>query len=143
MSLFSKNLRFLRRKGNYSQDQIATLFNKRPNTVGNWENQKSEPNLAELIRLSEFFKVTSQDLLHTDLERLSFQIPAIPEPHSEGDKPKAYALPEHVISMANEGSHDAFWLILRELRVMNEKVDSLISGIGPAAFKKNSDKSSH
>jgi transcriptional regulator with XRE-family HTH domain len=56
MSLFSKNLRFLRKKGSYNQEEISFLFNKKANTVGNWENQKSEPNLAELMKLGEYFK---------------------------------------------------------------------------------------
>src|SRR6516165_2297598 len=68
MNLFSKNLRYLRKKGNHNQDEIALLFNKQPNTIGNWENRKSEPGLAELLRLAEFFKVSAEDLLQKDLE---------------------------------------------------------------------------
>ena len=143
MSLFSKNLRFLRRRGDFSQDEIATLFNKRPNTVGNWENRKSEPSLGELIRLGEFFKVSTHALLHTDLEKSGLQPVIDSEPDSPEQKPKGYSLTEPVNSMANEESHDAFWLILRELRSMNEKVDSLISGMGSSGFNKNSDKSAH
>jgi hypothetical protein len=44
---------------------------------------------------------------------------------------------------ASEGNPDAFWLILRELRVIGNKLDGLISGMEPGAFKKNSDKSYH
>ena len=44
---------------------------------------------------------------------------------------------------AREGSPDAFWLILRELRVIGEKLDGLVSGMEPGGFKKNSDKSYH
>ncbi|MEJ0083302.1 MAG: hypothetical protein WDM78_20650 [Puia sp.] len=50
--------------------------------------------------------------------------------------------PAHSAS-AKEGSPDAFWLILRELRVISEKLDSLVSGTEPGGFKKNSDKSYH
>jgi transcriptional regulator with XRE-family HTH domain len=143
MSLFSKNLRFLRRRGDFSQDEIATLFNKRPNTVGNWENRKSEPSLGELIRLGEFFKVSTHALLHTDLEKSGFQPPVEAPPDPPAQLPKSYPIPEHTNSMANEESHDAFWLILRELRSMNEKVDSLIAGMESPGFNKNSDKSAH
>ena|ERR1017187_160071 len=144
MSLFSKNLRFLRKKGNHNQDEISILFNKRANTIGNWENKKSEPSLAELIKLGEYFKVTIQELLHTDLEMQSFQ-------HDLGSKisdntghiPKSYTLQEPVNSMANEDSEDAFWIILRELRAVNDKLDLLASGMELSTLKKNSDKSSH
>ena len=71
MSIFSKNLRYLRKKGNHNQDEIAILFRKRANTIGNWENQKSEPSLTELMKLGEFFKVSVEDLLHIDMETLS------------------------------------------------------------------------
>jgi len=144
MSLFSKNLRFLRKKGNNNQDEISILFNKRANTIGNWENQKSEPNLGELIKLGEYFKVNIQDLLHTDLEALYFQqTPEMQSTEASGQIIQSYPLQEPVISMANEGSQDAFWIILRELRAMNEKVDILVSGMENTAFKKNSDKSYH
>ena len=71
MSFFAKNLRFLRKKGGHNQDEIAILFNKQPNTVGNWENRKSEPSVQELIKLGEFFKVGTEDLLQADLEMQS------------------------------------------------------------------------
>jgi transcriptional regulator with XRE-family HTH domain len=121
------------------------LFGKRANTIGNWENQKSEPSLTELMKLAEFFKVSVEDMLHTEMEKLS-----------ELSDPKSVASAESsrapVISSfqeppqataPGEGNQDAFWLILRELRVIGNKLDELISGMEPGAFKKNSDKSYH
>jgi len=144
MSLFSKNLRFLRKKGNHNQDEISILFNKRANTIGNWENQKSEPSLAELIKLGEYFKVSIQELLHADLEMQSFQQdPVLKISDNTRQFPKSYPLQEPVSSMANEGSEDAFWMILRELRAVNDKLDLLASGMELSTLKKNSDKSSH
>jgi transcriptional regulator with XRE-family HTH domain len=141
MSLFSKNLRFLRKKGNHNQDEISILFNKRANTIGNWENQKSEPSLEELMKLAAFFKVTSGDLLQKDLEKefdgtiLEFA------PGSGLPLPAGYTLQEPQTSLANDSGADAFWLILRELRALNEKVDLLTAGMESSSFKKNSDKS--
>ncbi len=146
MSLFSKNLRFLRKKGNHNQDEIALLFRKRANTIGNWENQKSEPNLTELMKLGEFFKVSVEDLLHADMEKTGdSSITLSPASASSRKTPvSSSAIQESVHAMAaREGSPDAFWLILRELRVISEKLDSLASGIEPGGFKKNSDKSYH
>ncbi|HEY4937185.1 MAG TPA: helix-turn-helix transcriptional regulator [Puia sp.] len=144
MSLFSKNLRFLRKKGNHNQDEISLLFNKRANTIGNWENQKSEPSLAELMKLGEYFKVSIQDLLHTDLEAFSFHHNAERQYTETSEQNiKSYPLQEPIINVANEGSQDAFWIILKELRAVNEKVDLLVSRMEPTAYKKNSDKSYH
>jgi transcriptional regulator with XRE-family HTH domain len=153
MSLFSKNLRFLRKKGNHNQDEISILFNKRANTIGNWENQKSEPNLAELMKLGEYFKVSIQDLLHSDLEKQSeYPVreqrsePATMEAGSAGiSRPmiRSHSIQESEGGMVRESGPDAFWLILRELRAIGEKVDKLVSGMESTGFKKSSDKSYH
>ncbi len=144
MSLFSKNLRFLRKKGSYNQEEISLLFNKKANTIGNWENQKSEPSLAELMKLGEYFKVTIQELLYADLEAESFQRISESKPSDNlVHIPKPYSLQEPVNSVANEGSEDAFWVILRELRSVNEKLDLLASRLDLSSLKMNSDKSSH
>jgi transcriptional regulator with XRE-family HTH domain len=144
MSLFSKNLRFLRKKGNHNQDEISILFKKRANTIGNWENQKSEPSLAELMKLGEFFNVSTQDMLHTDMEKQSDH-PGEGTNKAVSSKHliKSYSIQEPVINTVREGSPDAFWLILRELRAIDEKVDLLVSGMESSGFKRNSDKSYH
>jgi DNA-binding XRE family transcriptional regulator len=147
MSAFSKNLRFLRKRGNHNQDEIALLFNKRSNTVGNWENQKSEPNLTELIKLAAFFRVSTEDLLNIDIELSSS--PEIPKPVAAVPAPKdkiavrSLSIQEPMATGSKESNPDAFWLILRELRVIGDKLDSLVSGIEPGGFRKNSDKSYH
>jgi len=143
MSIFSKNLRFLRKKGNYNQDEISILFNKKANTIGNWENEKSEPSLSELMKLGEHFHVSTQDLLFTDLEKESFHHSEHTDggPGSAVQKFNSYPLQEPLNSMAREAGPDAFWLILRELRTVNEKLDFLNSAIKSDVFKKNTDKS--
>jgi DNA-binding XRE family transcriptional regulator len=146
MSIFSKNLRYLRKKGNHNQDEIAILFRKRANTIGNWENQKSEPSLTELMKLGEFFKISVEDLLHTDMEKISDAHVSRPVVSTGSAKTPVISssIQEPVrVMAAGEGSPDAFWLILRELRVIGEKLDGLISGMEPGGFKKNSDKSYH
>jgi DNA-binding XRE family transcriptional regulator len=147
MSIFSKNLRYLRKKGNHNQDDIALLFGKRANTIGNWENQKSEPSLTELMKLGEFFKISVEDLLHWDMEKHA-DPPSTKSPVS-AVSPVSAKIPVTSFSIqepahtttAKEGSPDAFWLILRELRVIGEKLDSMVSGIEASGLKKNSDKS--
>ena len=141
MSLFSKNLRFLRKKGSFKQEDISVLFNKQANTVGNWENGKSEPNLAELIKLGEYFRVSVQDLLNNDLEsQLSRQNKG---PVPIGFQSDSNRTEEAFNSPTNEGGQDAFWVILRELRSVHEKLDLLLSRMNSTPFQKSSDKSSH
>jgi transcriptional regulator with XRE-family HTH domain len=144
MSLFSKNLKFLRKKGNYKQDDIAGLFNKQANTIGNWENQKSEPSLGELMRLGAFFKVSTEDFLQRDLEKDSFQhSPGLTDATSSQNRVLSYPLQELPASLAQETGPDAFWVILRELRALNDKVDVLIGGMETTQVSRHSDKSYH
>ncbi len=144
MSSFSKNLRFLRKKGSLNQDEISNLFNKRANTVGNWENGKSEPSLTELIKLGSYFNVSLEAMLNADLEKESGQ-------ESMGQKEQVSVLPGALSSPLQEsnpgqwqeGNPDAFWLILRELRAVNEKLNLLKAGLQYSGSALNSDKSSH
>ena len=141
MSIFSKNLRYLRREGNYNQDDIALLFQKKANTIGNWENQKSEPSLTELMRLGEFFKVSVEDLLHIDMQKLS----GSGEPGAISDKARngaVNAIPSsEAAGPGHEAGQDAFWFILKELRIISERLDLLTTAMETGGFKKNSDKS--
>jgi transcriptional regulator with XRE-family HTH domain len=148
MSIFSKNLRFLRKRGNHNQDDIAILFGKRANTIGNWENRKSEPSLTELMKLGEFFKISVEDLLHRDMGKHAdppvTKSPALAVSSGSAQIPvTSFSIQDPGHAAMKEGSPDAFWLILRELRVIGEKLDSLTSGIEAGGYKKNSDKSYH
>lgn len=68
MSL-SKNLRYLRKKNDYSQEYISDLLGyKSYTTIQKWEMGLSEPSLAKLAQLSDLYKVDLDRLMKTDLE---------------------------------------------------------------------------
>jgi transcriptional regulator with XRE-family HTH domain len=142
MSLFSKNLRFLRKQRQLNQDEISILFNKRANTVGNWENGKSEPNLSELVRLGDFFNISLHELMHSDLDiekvRTAPQMTGV-----VAKKPVEYQMQEPSEHVANdEGGHFS-GLILGELKAVHEKLDKLISILSSAGVRNPVDKSNH
>ena len=145
MSVFARNLRFLRKQRGLNQDEISILFNKRGNTVGNWENSKSEPSIGELVTLSAYFKVGLHELLHIDLQKAALNAidAASGIPASETQSLNPYAVNESASSLAQDGGSDSFWLILRELRSVNEKLDSLKQVLESGSRKPGSDKSSH
>ena len=66
---FAKNLRFLRRKAEWSQselgDQLATDYN----TISRYENGKSTPKLEALTKLAQLFQVSIEALRDQDLTR--------------------------------------------------------------------------
>lgn len=144
MSLFAKNLRFLRKQRGLNQDEVSGLFNKRANTVGNWENGKSEPSIAELVKLADLFKIGLQQLLHQDLQAKAFEVmDSAADPALNKQVSSVYPVNENSESLAPEAGQDSFWLILRELRSISKKLDEL-KLIGESGLHKpGSDKSYH
>lgn len=56
----------LRKKNGLSQDEFAELFHISRQTVSNWENGKSYPDLEMMIKISDYFKVSIDELLKQD-----------------------------------------------------------------------------
>lgn len=56
----------LRKKNGLSQDEFAELFHISRQTVSNWENGKSYPDLEMIIKISDYFKVSIDELLKQD-----------------------------------------------------------------------------
>ena len=67
MEFFAKNAKFLRSKDNMTQQKIRNKLEIEPTTWSNYERGKSSPNLKLFCKISNFFKVSETDLLHTDL----------------------------------------------------------------------------
>jgi len=65
----SKNIRYLRKKNNYSQEDLSqSLGYKSFTTINKWESGKSDPPTDILIKLADLFKVNLQDLITRDFE---------------------------------------------------------------------------
>ena len=58
----------LRKQHGLSQDDFANLFNVSRQTVSNWENGKSYPDLEMIIKVSDYFKVSIDELLKNDVQ---------------------------------------------------------------------------
>ena len=56
----------LRRERGMTQEEFGALFHVTRQTVSNWENSKSYPDLETLVRLSEEFGVTLDHLMKGD-----------------------------------------------------------------------------
>ena len=67
MHFLGKNLRHLRKQTAKTQSEIASLIQKGQTTIGNWENGISEPNLNELLIISNYFDIPVDRLLKIDL----------------------------------------------------------------------------
>ena len=69
MSFLQKNIRYLRKKNEWSQDYIANqLGYKSYTTIQKWEMGTSEPPLKKTKELADLFHVDIDDLINEDLE---------------------------------------------------------------------------
>lgn len=55
---FSERLRELRKENSMTQKQLAKTLNLTANSVCEWENNRSEPNINALIKISSLFNVS-------------------------------------------------------------------------------------
>lgn len=69
MSLFSKNLKFLREKSRLSQNKLAELANVNQTTIARWENEEISPSLDNIYDVAEALNISIADLTGTDLEK--------------------------------------------------------------------------
>lgn len=61
--MLSENIKKLRVASNLSQVDLAQSLGVSKQCVSNWENDYIQPSIAMLIKIAEFFKVTTDFLL--------------------------------------------------------------------------------
>ena len=74
--MLGENIKFLRKRENLSQQQLAEVLDTPRTTLGDYERGHTEPNLDTLIRIARHFRTTIDALLthklwHKDLEVIS------------------------------------------------------------------------
>lgn len=58
----------LRKQHGLSQDDFVNLFNVSRQIISNWENGKSYPDLEMIIKVSDYFKISIDELLKNDVQ---------------------------------------------------------------------------
>ena len=72
---FSNNLRFLRKKFNMSQEDLANrLGYKSFTTIQKWESGVSEPSVSIVKQIAEIFGVTMDQITNDDMSYLPIPI---------------------------------------------------------------------
>ena len=69
-----KNIRDIRTKNNMSQEEFGKLFYVTRQTVSNWENEKSYPDIHSLVLLGNIFNISLDELIKGDVEVMKKQI---------------------------------------------------------------------
>lgn len=61
--MFSETLRELRQRFKLKQDQIAEILNVPCRTYGSWERNERQPDFETLLKIADFFQVSTDYLL--------------------------------------------------------------------------------
>ena|ERR1700760_63002 len=118
MHYLGKNMRYLRKQLSKTQSEIASLIKKGQTTIGNWENGISEPNLDELLIISNFFDIPLDTLVKIDLAEVntphrSGSVGAVPYDHS----------PESSSQVRERD--DKLTYVLQEIKSLREEMERL------------------
>jgi transcriptional regulator with XRE-family HTH domain len=60
---FNEQLTKLRKRNNITQIELANLMNVKQYVISSWETGRSEPNISQIIKLSDIFKISTDYLL--------------------------------------------------------------------------------
>lgn len=101
MSILGSNIRYLRKKHNYSQDKLAEVLGyKSFTTIQKWESGVAEPPFKTLAKLAELFRVDIDDLAKKDLYATS--APLYEAAAGEGRLNDGYPTEEYKIALEPE-----------------------------------------
>ena len=65
-----KKLKDARMKSGFTQEMVAEKINVSRQTISNWENEKSYPDIISVIELSSLYSISLDDLLKGDDEMM-------------------------------------------------------------------------
>ena len=67
----SSNIKFLRLRRGFTQDEVATSLNMKRSTFSGYENNIAQPNIEALAAFSKYFNISIDTLIKVDLSQLS------------------------------------------------------------------------
>lgn len=67
MGLINSNIKYLRKEKDWTQQELADELGVKRPQIGSYEEGRADPRIQTLIKLSDFFNVTIDDLLSKDL----------------------------------------------------------------------------
>ena len=65
-----KKLKAARSRAGLTQEQVAEHLFVSRQTISNWENEKSYPDIVSVVRLSDLYSISLDELLKGDAEML-------------------------------------------------------------------------
>ena len=65
----ASNLKLLRKRSGKSQEELAQVLSLNRSTYSGYENEVAQPSLEMLLSISQFHKVTLDDLISKDFSQ--------------------------------------------------------------------------
>ncbi len=65
--MLRSNLKYLREKKKLTQSEVSKILEISRSTYANYEKEQSEPTASQLLKLAQFYKVSTDDLLTKDI----------------------------------------------------------------------------
>ncbi len=138
INYFANNLRFLCRKYGVTQEQLKFQVDKGQTTIGNWQNGKAEPSIAELLLLSNYFDIDLHTFIAEDIEKgnlitgemvENFRVKGnlkgnLKRNLNPSNSSKKYELNDQSSELKDAGE-TTNWILLNGMRQIIEKLDQL------------------
>ena len=67
-------IKYYRGEKNFSQEELAERVYVSRQTISNWENNKSYPDINSIVLLSEIFEISIDNLIKGDVEQMKKEI---------------------------------------------------------------------
>ena len=67
---FGSNIKFLRKRRELTQEDVAGTLNLKRSTLNNYENLASQPGMETLISFSDYYKIAIDTLIRVDLTKI-------------------------------------------------------------------------
>lgn len=68
---FSSNIKFLRKRMGFTQDEVAEQLGMKRPTLSGIENEVSQPTISALLNFSKYYRIAIDTLLNIEIQKLS------------------------------------------------------------------------
>jgi len=126
----AQNLRALRKRARWSQEELAEKVGLNRGNIASYENGTAEPKICNLVKLANLFNISVFDLTHVDLKEESSYIQATLQ-HQNGHRLPSFPPMDHFVKEAEDfqqavkGLHCLFRLKVKNVLEPSEEMQSL------------------
>ena len=113
MIFFGRNLRYLREKQQLTQDVIASLTGFTKATWSNYESGASQPSMEGLIKISNYFGISLDELIFADV------------PAQDGHAVKQRKHKPYVVNDASSVLREEIVYLTKEVRQLKKDMEQI------------------